>query len=188
MAKLGSFNLNCALCDDMGLGKTLQSLTVVFNESAKRKTKSISLVVCPTSLTYNWLSEIKKFFSGVKAEVIEKNNQTINSDSEILIINYEKVKSNLSQLENIPFFYIVLDEAHKIKNSKSVVTQSINRLKCERKIALSGTPLQNRVSELWSLFDFLMPNFLEDETTFNKMYNKYLTGNIKKMQEKLEET
>jgi SNF2 family DNA or RNA helicase len=65
MAKLGSFNLNCALCDDMGLGKTLQSLTVVINESAKRKTKSVSLVVCPTSLTYNWLSEIKKFFSGV---------------------------------------------------------------------------------------------------------------------------
>ncbi len=181
MAKLGSFNLNCALCDDMGLGKTLQSLTVILNESAKRKTKSVSLVVCPTSLTYNWLSEIKKFFSGVKAEVIEKNNQVINANSDILIINYEKVKSNLSQLEKIPFFYVVLDEAHKIKNSKSVITQSINRLKCERKLALSGTPLQNRVSELWSLFDFLMPHFLEDETTFNKIYNKYLTGNIKKM-------
>jgi len=181
MAKLGSFNLNCALCDDMGLGKTLQSLTVVLNESAKRKGKSVSLVICPTSLTYNWLSEIKKFFGEVRAEVIEKSNQVLNTNSEILIINYEKVKSNLMQLESIPFFYIVLDEAHKIKNSKSVITQSVNRLKCERKLALSGTPLQNRVSELWSLFDFLMPNFLEDETTFNKTYNKYLTGNIKKM-------
>jgi len=61
-------------------------------------------------------------------------------------------------------------------------------LKSERKIALSGTPLQNKVAELWSLFDFLIPNFLEDESTFNKTYNKYLTGNIKKMQEKLDET
>ncbi len=83
---------------------------------------------------------------------------------------------------------MVLDEAHKIKNSKSVITQSVKKLVSQRKLALSGTPLQNRVSELWSLFDFIIPDFLEDETTFNKMYNKYLTGNIKKMQEKLEDT
>ena len=85
-------------------------------------------------------------------------------------------------------FYLVLDEAHKIKNAKSVVAQNVKLLKAKRKLALSGTPLQNRVSELWSLFDFLMPNFLEDESTFNRTYNKYLTGNIKRMQDKLEET
>jgi SNF2 family DNA or RNA helicase len=62
------------------------------------------------------------------------------------------------------------------------------KIYADRKLALSGTPLQNRVSELWSLFDFIMPDFLEDESTFNRMYNKYLTGNIKKMQEKLEDT
>jgi len=62
------------------------------------------------------------------------------------------------------------------------------KIHADRKLALSGTPLQNRVSELWSLFDFIMPDFLEDESTFNRMYNKYLTGNIKKMQEKLEDT
>jgi len=82
----------------------------------------------------------------------------------------------------------VLDEAHKIKNSKAQVTQSVRQLQGQRKIALSGTPLQNRVSELWSLFDFILPDFLEDESTFNKTYNKYLTGNIKRMQEKLEDT
>lgn len=98
MAKLGNYNLNCALCDDMGLGKTLQSLTVVLNESKKRGKKTVNLVVCPTSLTFNWLSEIKKFFKNVKAEVIEGVNsqQIIESDSEILIINYEKVKSHLA--------------------------------------------------------------------------------------------
>ena len=152
----------------------------MLNESAKRKEKTVNLVICPTSLTYNWLSEIKKFFKNVKAEVIE-GSSSISSDAEILIINYEKVKSHLSQLQAISFFYIVLDEAHKIKNSKTVVTQSINKLKSERKLALSGTPLQNKVAELWSLFEFLMPHFLEDESTFNKTYNKYLTANMKKM-------
>ena len=81
MAKLGSYNLNCALCDDMGLGKTLQSLTVVFNEAKRRQQseskkgnkvkKPISLIVCPTSLTYNWLAEVNKFFTGFNAVVIE---------------------------------------------------------------------------------------------------------------------
>jgi len=71
MAKLGSYNLNCVLCDDMGLGKTLQSLTVVLNESANQPKKVTNLVVCPSSLTYNWLSEIKKFFKNVNAVVVE---------------------------------------------------------------------------------------------------------------------
>lgn len=91
-------------------------------------------------------------------------------------------------LQKHEFFYVVLDEAQKIKNAKSAVAQTVKQLRAQRKLALSGTPLQNRVSELWSLFDFLMPGFLEDELTFNKMYNKYLTANIKKMQEKLEDT
>ena len=98
------------------------------------------------------------------------------------------MKSNLDQLRQTNFFYVVLDEAHKIKNSKAVVTQSVRQIKADRKLALSGTPLQNRVSELWSLFDFILPDFLEDEQTFNKTYNKYLSGNIKRMQEKLEDT
>jgi len=105
-----------------------------------------------------------------------------------LIINYEKVKKCLPLLLEKEFFYIVLDEAHKIKNAKSIVTQSVKQLRGKRKLALSGTPLQNRVGELWSLFDFLMPDFLENESVFNKTYNKYLTGNIKKMSENLEET
>ena len=71
MAQLGKFNLNCALCDDMGLGKTLQSLALIFNESRKSGKRQTSLVVCPTSLTYNWLLEVDKFFNGFKAVVLE---------------------------------------------------------------------------------------------------------------------
>jgi TATA-binding protein-associated factor len=83
---------------------------------------------------------------------------------------------------------VVLDEGHRIKNHKSKTTQAVKALRTQRKLILSGTPLQNKVSELWSLFDFLMPNFLEDERTFNSRYNKFLTSNLKKLSENLEET
>jgi TATA-binding protein-associated factor len=83
---------------------------------------------------------------------------------------------------------VILDEAHIIKNSKAKITQAVKSLQCEKKIVLTGTPLQNKVSELWSIFDFLMPGFLEEEGVFNKKYNQYLTSNIKKLSEKLEET
>ena len=155
-----------------------------------------NLVICPTTLTYNWKNEIEKFFDGVNVSVVESTpsereyqlSPECMANYDIVIINYEKVKKTLPLLMQKHFFYIVLDEAHKIKNAKSIITQSVKQLKGKRKLALSGTPLQNRVAELWSLFDFLMPNFLEEESVFNKTYNKYLTGNIKKMSENLEET
>lgn len=83
---------------------------------------------------------------------------------------------------------MIVDEAHTIKNSKAKTSLAVKAVKAEKKIALSGTPLQNRVSELWSIFDFLMPGFLEEEQIFNRKYNQYLTSNIKKLSEKLEET
>lgn len=89
---------------------------------------------------------------------------------------------------NLRYFYVVLDEAHIIKNAKAKTTLAVKALLCDKKLVLTGTPLQNKVAELWSIFDFLMPGFLEDESVFNKKYNQYLTSNIKKLSEKLEET
>lgn len=86
------------------------------------------------------------------------------------------------------FFYLTLDEAHIIKNAKAKTTLAVKQIQCEKKIILTGTPLQNKVSELWSIFDFLMPGFLEEENVFNKKYNQYLSTNIKKLSEKMEET
>ena len=82
----------------------------------------------------------------------------------------------------------MLDEGHRIKNSKAQVTLCTKAIKAERKLVLTGTPLQNKVSELWSIFDFLMPNFLETEKVFNSKYNQFLTSNLNKLSEKLEET
>eukprot|EP00347_Sterkiella_histriomuscorum_P015404 403357149 len=198
MATLGDYNLNCALCDDMGLGKTLQSLCVVVNESHKRfkisGKKPINLIVCPTTITHNWYSEVNKFFDKFKAVVFEgttsQKAQLIKDmrNYDIVIISYEKLRNEIKSFENIDFFYLIVDEAHIIKNSKAKITQAVKAIKADKKLALTGTPLQNRVSELWSIFDFLMPGFLEEEQIFNKKYNQYLTSNLKRLSEKLEET
>ena len=90
---------------------------------------------------------------------------------DIIITSYERARNEIDFLSQINFFYVVLDEGHRIKNAKSKTTRAIKSLSAERKLVLSGTPLQNKVSELWSIFDFLMPNFLEEEGVFNKLYN-----------------
>jgi len=201
MIQLGRYGLNCALCDDMGLGKTIQSLSVVLNETKVQKqsqpgSNPVSLIVCPNTLTFQWKKEVEKFFSEQKVRIaffesFQKKGvieDALNGDLDLIITSYEKARNDIQLLQKLSFFYIVLDEGHKIKDAKSKTTIAIKSLKAERKLILSGTPLQNKVKELWSLFDFLMPNFLEDEREFNARYNKFLTSNLKKLSENLEET
>ena len=183
----------------MGLGKTFQALAAVAikikekRESNKnwKKHEYTSLVVCPGTLVHNWRNEISKFFkeSDLKGIVFEevmdkgfrKLKQTILPKVDILIISYDKLRSHFQHFTDINFLYIILDEAHLIKNSKSQTTIAVKSLKSERKLVLTGTPLQNRVTELWSIFDFLMPGFLEDESVFNRKYSKYLSTSLKKL-------
>ena len=215
MAFLHKYNLNCALCDDMGLGKTIQALCLMANESVllkkqlKEKKDAIqeseeaslqthskcSLVVCPSTLTRNWLIETKKFFhkKDLKATIYEGSLETRKhiltnlTEIDLLISSYEKIRNDIGFLETQNFFYIILDEAHFIKNSKAKITKAIKKLNGERKLILSGTPLQNNVIELWSIFDFLIPGFLGTELEFDKIYNKFLSTCLKKLNEKVEE-
>ena len=180
----------------MGLGKTFQALAAVAikvkeRRKGKKKHNTISLVVCPGTLVHNWNNEIKKFFTdkdlkgAVFDEVvsggIKKLKKNIVPKIDILIMSYDRLRNYGSHLTDINFLYVILDEAHLIKNSKSLTTQTAKGLKSERKLILTGTPLQNRVTELWSIFDFLMPGFLEDESVFNRKYTKYLSTNLKKL-------
>lgn len=152
------------------------------------------MIVCPTTISHNWHAEVSKFFDGVRAVVFEgtaqEKSQILSNlkTTDIIIISYEKLRNEIKSFENTEFFYLIVDEAHIIKNSKAKITQAVKSIKADKKLALTGTPLQNKVSELWSIFDFLMPGFLEEESVFNKKYNQYLTSNIKKLSEKLEET
>ncbi|MGL4741809.1 MAG: DEAD/DEAH box helicase [Sarcina sp.] len=169
------------LADEMGLGKTVQTIAFLGLEISKNKNKKI-LIIAPTSLVYNWSSELDKFTSGIKYDVCIGNktdridiiNKFIKSDSSILITTYGMVRRDIDYYKEILFDFIIIDEAQNIKNSKSKITQCLKKLKSNNRFAITGTPLENSLLELWSIFDFIMPGYLKTEKEFNIRYNKDL--------------
>ena len=167
------YGLNGILADDMGLGKTLQALTLL--EKAKEDDGPMpTLVICPTSVVFNWEAEIQKFapgltclkFSGVERQQFFK--EIPNYD--IIITSYALVRRDIEKLKKINFRYVILDESQNIKNALSQTAQAVKKLTSQHKLALSGTPIENRLEELWSVFDFLMPGFLFSISEFNFRY------------------
>ncbi len=167
------YGLNGILADDMGLGKTLQALILL--QRAKEKDGPMpTLVICPTSVVFNWEMEIQKFvpsltclkLSGIERKELFKDI----SKYDIVITSYALVRRDIEKLKKINFRYVILDESQNIKNALSQTAQSVKRLVCEHKLALSGTPIENRLEELWSVFDFLMPGFLFSISEFNYRY------------------
>lgn len=167
------------LADEMGLGKTLQILTFLLSI----KGEGTSLIVCPRSLVLNWAAEIEKFMdgalsycviSGPKAERIEQIKDAAKYD--LLITSY--AMSHLDQEEYLrhEFLYIVLDEAQHIKNKSAKRTQSLKEFRSKNRIAVTGTPLENNVTELWSVFDFLMPGYMGNYSWFRKNFESPLDG------------
>ena len=163
------------LGDEMGLGKTIQAITFLLSNQGKK-----SLVVAPTSLTYNWLDEFEKFapnlrvvaINGSKEEREEKLNNIKNYD--VLITTYNLLKRDLENYKSIKFDYCILDEAQFIKNSNSQNSLAVKEINANTRFALSGTPIENSLMELWSIFDFIMPGYLFDEKKFSVRYHKKL--------------
>ena len=190
---LGNYGLGLALCDDMGLGKSIQTLVAVAESSIeyrlKTKINPINLIVCPNTLIMNWIFESKKFFNAdtlILESNLEKlkNIKKYNNSTEVVffICSYEKIRDNLNEIfDKKNFYYLVVDEAHIIKNPKTKIYQSIKKISSEKRIILTGTPIQNNVMELWALFDFLMPGFLGSENDFEIKYHKKMAQNIKKL-------
>ena len=166
-------NLNGILADDMGLGKTIQVL--VFYEQFVSKDKP-SLIVCPSSLMYNWMSEIEKFKIGVDAVCVtgpqEVRKEIIQENHELYITTYDYLRRDVELYMPMEFEYIVLDEAQFIKNPKTKNAQSVKALKSKHRLALTGTPIENSLSELWSIFDFLLPGYLYSLNYFTKNFEK----------------
>lgn len=167
------YGLNGILADDMGLGKTLQALTLL--QKAKEEDGPMpTLVVCPTSVVFNWESEIQKFAPDLTclklSGVDRKQHFKTLSDYDIVITSYALVRRDIEKLKKINFRYVILDESQNIKNATSQTAQAVKRLNCHHKLALSGTPIENRLEELWSVFDFLMPGFLFSMSEFNFRY------------------
>ena len=170
---LKNMNLNGILADDMGLGKTLQVL--VFYEQYVSKEKP-SLIVCPSSLMYNWMSEIEKFKIDVDAVCVtgtqDVRKDIIKENHELYITTYDYLRRDVELYMSMEFEYIVLDEAQFIKNPKTKNAQSVKSLKSKHRLALTGTPIENGLSELWSIFDFLLPGYLYSLNYFTKNFEK----------------
>ncbi|PWN31835.1 uncharacterized protein FA14DRAFT_93569 [Meira miltonrushii] len=189
MAFLAKFQLHGALCDDMGLGKTLQSICILSSKHFERaqlgegsqsstSRKLPSLIVCPPTLTGHWCHEIKQYatnlkpllYAGQPAERAKLQKQIHSHDC--IVTSYDTVRNDIDFLSKIEWLYCILDEGHVIKSAKTKTTKAVKQIRAEHRLILSGTPIQNNVLELWSLFDFLMPGFLGTEKQFMERYGR----------------
>ncbi|MDO4294066.1 MAG: DEAD/DEAH box helicase [Eubacteriales bacterium] len=149
------------LADDMGLGKTLQVISFLLAER-----RGISLIVCPASLVYNWKRELERFAPKLRACMVTGTAQQRRElleqpgDREVFITSYDLLRRDIGYYEKLPFFCQVIDEAQYIKNHGTQAARAVKRVRAEFKLALTGTPIENRLSELWSIFDYLMPGYL----------------------------
>ena len=175
---LDKYGLGGILADDMGLGKTVQMLAVVLSYIENAKNPKPSIVVCPSSLTLNWENEINKFAPSIKTLIIHGNSEErakqIKSilDYQIIVTSYDSLKRDVDIYEeqNIEFKYIIADEAQYIKNNNTQNAKTIKVIHSETRYALTGTPIENSLSELWSIFDFIMPGYLLSYKKFKEQY------------------
>ncbi|KAK5110084.1 TATA-binding protein-associated factor mot1 [Meristemomyces frigidus] len=193
LAFLNRYHLHGVLCDDMGLGKTLQTLCIVASDhhlraeefaktGAEDSRRLPSLIICPPTLTGHWKQEIRTYapflnavaYAGPPGERGRVRSQLTTAD--VVITSYDISRNDVEILMPINWNYLVLDEGHLIKNPKAKVTMAIKRLASKHRLILSGTPIQNNVLELWSLFDFLMPGFLGTEKVFQDRFAKPISA------------
>lgn len=175
------------LADDMGLGKTIQVISLLMDakqrSTSECKPGETALIVSPASLVYNWKAEFERFAPNLKvctvtgtqaerAQIIE--NAT---DWDALITSYDLLKRDIAEYGNIEFAYEILDEAQYIKNHNTAAAKAVKVVRACQRFALTGTPIENRLSELWSIFDYLMPGFLYGYDVFRKEFETPIAKN-----------
>jgi superfamily II DNA or RNA helicase len=186
------------LADDMGLGKTVQTLALLLAVKAedaksegKRKPFKV-LIVAPTSVVTNWLREMDKFAPSLRhalwhgAERKERQDEL--DDADVVVTSYALLRRDEEMLKEIPWRYVIVDEAQQIKNPLSATARAAKRMKSDRRLALTGTPIENRLSEIWSIFDFVSPGLLGPLDKFEERYSRPIDAGEKSAAEKLRAT
>ncbi len=174
MAVLAENGFHGVLADEMGLGKTIQALAMLAWRRETMTNRKPSLVVCPTSLIENWLLEAERFAPGLKTlavlglERLELLRQVPETD--LVITSYALLRRDIAQYQKVEFDYVILDEAQHIKNPGTANARTCKILRAEHRLILTGTPLENSMRDVWSLFDFLLPGLLGTQQEFRKMY------------------
>jgi SNF2 family DNA or RNA helicase len=169
----------------MGLGKTLQTLTVIERARELSQSQLPALIICPASVMLNWHSEVQKFLHRSEVvvyhgssrqgllrrirEVVRPSNRS--RSSLYVITSYDTARIDCDELNRIPWLYVVVDEGHNLKNPDAQRTRAIKTIAGQHKLALTGTPIQNKLEELWSLFDFAMPGYLGNRSAFRQRYS-----------------
>jgi superfamily II DNA or RNA helicase len=187
LRRLREFGLGGVLADDMGLGKTLQTICALAEIHTGSGKEDPSLIVCPTSLVENWKEEINRF--APKLNVVsfvgapgERRKLLAKTHVDLFVTSYGLIQRDLELFEKIPFSYVILDEAQAIKNRETQSARSVKKLKASHRLVLTGTPVENSLDDLWSLFDFLMPGFLGSHDRFFQTYIRPTKENNKTLE------
>jgi superfamily II DNA or RNA helicase len=181
LCHLSRHKLGGILADDMGLGKTLQTLSWIAWMHQQANATVPVLVICPASVLHNWRREAERFTPHLKVLVLESGSARHNlrkqiPEHHIIVTNYALLRRDLEALQKFAFRAIILDEAQFIKNPSAQVTQSVKQLKADQRLALTGTPLENRLLDLWSIVDFIQPGYLGSQEKFAETYEPRAEG------------
>jgi SNF2 family DNA or RNA helicase len=186
MKTLAKYGFGGILADDMGLGKTLQSITFILSELHHiRKKKMPVLIVCPSSLTYNWLSEMMKFAPGVQATVMDGNKmdrsliQKDIMDSDVVITSYPLLRKDIKWYEKQIFQTVFFDEAQFFKNPITQTARAVKSIKADHRFALTGTPVENSLEELWSIFHVVFPELFQGIKEYSNLSRKTIARRIR---------
>lgn len=185
---LENLGLNGCLADDMGLGKTVQIIARLVNEKAELSQDldyKPTLLIAPTSVLGNWRKEIEKFAPHLRAIVHHGSDRTQNTpsfqelcqDHDLVITSFTLIRKDEALFSKVQWHRIVIDEAQNIKNPKAAQTKAILKLESRHRLALTGTPVENRLLDLWSIFNFLNPGYLGKETQFKKSFETPIQKN-----------
>jgi superfamily II DNA or RNA helicase len=175
LCHLTQLKLGGVLADDMGLGKTLQTLAWLAWLREQTKNPKPSLVICPASVLHNWRREAERFTPHLKVLVLESGAARHNlrrqiPQHDLIVTNYALLRRDLEALQKFAFGAVILDEAQFVKNPSAQITQSVKQLRGDHLLALTGTPLENRLLDLWSIVDFIQPSYLGNQEQFTQTY------------------
>jgi ERCC4-related helicase len=186
MKTLAFYDLGGILADDMGLGKTIQSISFIFSELDEiRKQKLPSLIVCPSSLMYNWQSEFTKFAPEIQAVILDGNKsermkkQNGLKDIDVIIISYPLLRSDIKWYEQQKFHTVFYDEAQAFKNPITQTARSVKKIEANHRFALTGTPVENSLEELWSIFHVVFPGLFQGLKDYSGLTKKDIAKRIR---------
>lgn len=160
----------CCMADDMGLGKTIQVISFLLKQKETGCLKNPALVVCPTTLLGNWVKEIKHFAPQLKTSIYHGIDRQLDKKADVIITTYAILRIDIEEIKKQKWSMLIIDEAQNIKNPDTSQTQAVKQIKADTKIAMTGTPVENKLTELWSIFDFINRGYLGTIRDFQKSY------------------